>query len=104
MQQLRARPRWFDRVVTPVARSNARAYKAAEAIAFVERVRIMEFAQLCNHFKPTTLAAIVVDLGDGPFDGPCAEALEEAQVIAMDALIANCGEEEARALIEKETA
>jgi hypothetical protein len=61
----------------------------------------MEFAKLCDHFKPTTLAAIVVDLGDGPFDGPSADALEEAQVIAMDALVANVGEAEAKSLIEE---
>ena len=61
----------------------------------------MEFAKLCDHFKPTTLAAIVVDLGDGPFDGPSADALEEAQVIAMDALVANVGEAKAKSLIEE---
>ena len=61
----------------------------------------MEFAKLCDHFKPTTLAAIVVNLGDGPFDGPSADALEEAQVIAMDALVANVGEAKAKSLIEE---
>ncbi len=63
----------------------------------------MNFAKLCEHFKPTTLAAIVVNLGDGPFDGPSADALEEAQAVAMDALVANVGEEEAKALIEETT-
>jgi len=61
----------------------------------------MEFAKLCDHLKPTTLAAIVVDLGDGPFDGPSAEAIEGAQVIAMDALVANVGEAEAKCLIDE---
>ena len=68
----------------------------------------MEFAKLCGHFKPTTLAAIVVDLGDGPFPEEATETdtdaaqIEKAQMIAMDALVANIGEKEARALIEKE--
>ncbi len=67
----------------------------------------MEFAKLCGYFKPTTLAAIVVDLGDGPFPEKADEVdteaarIEEAQVIAMNALKANVGEEEARALIEE---
>ena len=107
MQQHKAKPRWSGRVATPAARPNARVYETAEAFAFVERVGTMEFAKLCGYFKPTTLAAIVVDLGDGPFPEEATEVetveaqIEEAQVIAMDALVANCGEEEARALIEE---
>ena len=61
----------------------------------------MNFAQLCNHFKPTTLAAVVVDLGDGPFDDPLIDEIEQAQQTAMDALVANCGEAEAKSLIEE---
>jgi hypothetical protein len=61
---------------------------------------MMKFAKLCNHFKPDTLAKIVVDLGDGPFTNE----IEEAQQTAMDALVANVGEKEARALIAKEAA
>ena len=99
MEQLRAKPRRSSRLVTTATRPNARVYETAEAFAFAERVD-MEFAKLCDYLKPTTLAAIVVDLGNGPFDGPSAEAIEEAQVIAMDALIANVGEAEAKSLIE----
>ncbi|MGA2035747.1 MAG: hypothetical protein ABSG68_26160 [Thermoguttaceae bacterium] len=67
----------------------------------------MDFAKLCDHFKPTTLAAIVVDLGNGPFQEEVTEAetdaaqIEKAQVIAMDALVANVGETEAKSLIEE---
>ena len=69
----------------------------------------MTFAQLCNYFKPTTLAGIVVDLGDGPFpeddrEDTDAAQIEEAQKVAMDALEANVGEEEARRMVEKEAA
>jgi hypothetical protein len=61
----------------------------------------MEFAKLCDHFKPTTLAAIVVDLGDGPFDDPLIDQIEKAQKVAMDALVANVGEVAARNMIEE---
>ena len=101
MQYLRAKPRRSGRVATPAARPNAREYKTAEAFAFVKRVESMEFAKLCGYLKPDTLAKVIVDLGDRPFDGPCAEAIEEAQVIAMDALVANVGEAEAKSLIEE---
>ncbi len=57
----------------------------------------MEFARLCDYFKPTTLAAIVVDLGDVPFTNE----IEEAQQTALDALLANVGAEEAKAPIEE---
>jgi hypothetical protein len=62
----------------------------------------MEFAKLCDYLKPTTLAAIVVDLGDRPFDNQLIDKIEEAQKVAMDALVANVGDDEARALIAKE--
>ena len=58
----------------------------------------MTFAQLCDCFKPTTLAAVVCDLTEGP----CTPETEEARQTAMHALVANVGEEEARALIAKE--
>jgi predicted mannosyl-3-phosphoglycerate phosphatase (HAD superfamily) len=61
----------------------------------------MEFAKLCDYLKPTTLAAIVVDLGDGPFDNPLIDKIEEAQKVAMDALVANVGEVTARNMIEE---
>lgn len=61
----------------------------------------MKFEELCQHLKPKTLAAVVVDLGDGPFDDPLIDEIEQAQQTAMDVLVANCGEEEARALIEE---
>jgi hypothetical protein len=61
----------------------------------------MEFAKLCDHLKPDTLAMIVVDLGDGPFDGPLIDQIEEAQKVAMDALVANVGEVAATNMIEE---
>jgi hypothetical protein len=61
----------------------------------------MEFAKLFDHLRPTTLAAIVVDLGDGPFDDQLINEIEEAQKVAMDALVANVGEVAARNMIEE---
>ncbi len=57
----------------------------------------MKFAKLCDHLKPDTLAKIVCDLGDGPFT----TEVEEAQQVAMDALNANVGEEQAANMLEE---
>jgi hypothetical protein len=57
----------------------------------------MELARLCDYLKPTTLAAIVVDLGDDLL----IDEIEEAQKVAMDALEANVGEVAARNMIEE---
>jgi hypothetical protein len=76
------------------------------ALPIVERLA-MDFAKLCEYLTPTTLAGVVVDLGNGPFPEDDADAdsdavqLEQAQVIAMDALVANIGETEAKSLIEE---
>ncbi len=79
-------------------RSNARVYRAAEVVALTETL-IVRFARLSNHFEPDTLAKIVIDLGDGPL----MNEIEEAQKTAMNALVVNVGEEEARGLIEEVT-
>jgi hypothetical protein len=61
----------------------------------------VKFAKLCDHLKPDTLAKIVRDLGDGPFDDPLIDEIEEAQQVAMAALNANVGEEQAANMLEE---
>jgi hypothetical protein len=61
----------------------------------------VEFAKLCDYLKPTTLAAIVIDLGDGPLDDPLIDKIEETQKVALAALVANVGEVAARNMIEE---
>jgi hypothetical protein len=100
---------WSERCGNTRQRDLRRVYRTSGAFAFEERVD-MEFARLCDFLRPTTLAAIVVDLGNGPFPEEATEVetdaaqIEEFQVVAMDALIANVGEEEARRLIDQEEA
>jgi len=67
----------------------------------------MFISELFDHFKPTTLAAVVVDLQDGmdgiepgPSGLPLHSVLEMLREMAVSALVANCGEEEAVRLLE----
>ena len=56
-----------------------------------------QLAELCDHFAPTTLANIVLDLE--PYSTANVSLLRQC---AMEALIANVGEDEAELLIEQE--